>query len=159
MQFVSNRHFKTHIFRAGLGIPVLTGISACHVSQIHRQLWLYSTRGFFGQNSQCFVLTCKDILFQISVFMLNYFNLCSCSYDLATVEILHQTGIYCDLLWPASLASCLYATRHFLNTNRTEIYISVHTVQWDKQALFYCLGRKLQYQFKEHWFHTGKALS
>lgn len=105
---------------------------------------------FFRQNSLHLVSFCKDILFQISVFMVNYFNLCSHSYALVTVEILHQRGIYCNMMRPAFLASCLEATRHFLNTNRTGIYISVHTDQQANQSPFYGLGRKLKYPFKEH---------
>ena len=93
--YLSNIHFKTQLLRADLSIPVLTGISACHLPQINRQLWLHSTQGelFVVQNSLHFVLSCKGILFPVSIFMVNYFNLYSCSYDLVTIEILRQRNL------------------------------------------------------------------
>lgn len=54
------------------------------------------TRGFFWPKiPTCLIL--QKHLYPISVFMVNYFNLYSYSYDLVTVEILHQRGIYCNM--------------------------------------------------------------
>lgn len=96
-------------------------------------------------------------MFPVSIFMVNYFNLYSYSSDLVTVEILHQRGIYCNILWPPFLALCLHAARHFLNNKRTGICILVHTAQWANQGQgpFYGSGRKLNYPFKKHWRLKG----